>query len=110
MLKRGSVLVSADISEEMIKLLKGRFEDPDSEYLIIPGNKCEIKIEELAPLGKQDFDLEGYLKGHQQLQFTDQDRMVLGCLANNECLPFKDGTFDCYIANLSLMLVDNYKL
>ena len=35
--------------------------------------------------------------------------MVLGCLANNECLPFKDATFDCYLANLSLMLVDNHK-
>ncbi len=30
-------------------------------------------------------------------------------VANNEYLPYFDATFDCYMANLSLMLVDNYK-
>ena len=34
---------------------------------------------------------------------------MIGGVANNECLPFKDGTFDCYLAGLSLMLVDNYR-
>lgn len=34
---------------------------------------------------------------------------MFGCVANNECLPFKSENFDCYIANFSLMLVDNYK-
>ena len=29
-------------------------------------------------------------------------------MANNESLPFKDSTFDCYLANLSLMLVHNH--
>ena len=29
--------------------------------------------------------------------------------ANNESLPFEDASFDAYIANLSLMLVDNHK-
>ena len=29
-------------------------------------------------------------------------------MANNESLPFKEDTFDCYLANLSLMLVDNH--
>ncbi len=39
----------------------------------------------------------------------EKDRFILGAVANNESLPFIDGSFDCYIANLSLMLVDNYK-
>ena len=52
------------------------------------------------------FDLEEYL---QSKDFDEKKRFVLGALANNECLPFKDGTFDCYLANLSLMLVDNYQ-
>ena len=29
-------------------------------------------------------------------------------MANNESLPFKHETFDCYLASLSLMLVDNH--
>lgn len=41
--------------------------------------------------------------------FDETKRLVVGAVANNECLPFEDGTFDCYLANLSLMLVDNYK-
>ena len=33
---------------------------------------------------------------------------MYGCSANNELLPFSDGVFDIYIANLSLMLVNNH--
>ena len=36
------------------------------------------------------------------------EKAVLGAIANNESLPFKNETFDCYLANLSLMLVDNH--
>ena len=106
MLQRGGVLVSCDISDEMINLAKHKFEDPASEYSVIEGNKAVIKTEELVPVGQQDFDLEGFLRDQE---VGESDRMVLGCLANNECLPFKDATFDCYLANLSLMLVDNHK-
>ena len=35
MLQRGSVVVSTDISEEMIKMSKNRFEDPKNDYLAI---------------------------------------------------------------------------
>ncbi len=35
MLQRGSVVVSTDISEEMIKMSKNRFEDPNNDYLAI---------------------------------------------------------------------------
>ncbi len=40
MLQRGAVVVSTDISEEMIKMSKKRFEDPKNEYFAIPGNKA----------------------------------------------------------------------
>ena len=69
----------------MMKLTKHKFEDPVSEYLVIPGNKAIVKPEELVPIGQQDFDLEKFLKDQS---FEESDRMVLGCLANNECLPF----------------------
>lgn len=103
MLQRGSALVCTDISDEMIRLMKDKFDDPESDYTVIPGNKYDIKDEELIPLGQQTFDLE------ERIKISSKDRFVLGCLANNECLPFKDGTFDCYISNLSLMIVTNHK-
>lgn len=60
MLKRGSVVVSTDISPEMIKLMKLKFQD--SDFVKIKGNRIDIKPEELLPIGEQTFDLEKYLK------------------------------------------------
>lgn len=34
-------------------------------------------------------------------------KLVYGCIADNMRLPFADGTFDAYIASLSLMLVQH---
>lgn len=68
MLSKGSVLVSADISEEMIKLYKNKFESPSSEFVTIPGNKVVVKCEELAPLGEHTWNLEANLK---DLKFED---------------------------------------
>jgi ubiquinone/menaquinone biosynthesis C-methylase UbiE len=51
MLQRGAVVVSTDISEEMIKLAKNRFEDTTNDYLAIEGNKVKISPSEIAPLG-----------------------------------------------------------
>lgn len=62
MLQRGAVLVNCDISEEMIKLARHKFEDPASDYLVVPGNKVVMRTEELVPLGQQDFDLNQFLK------------------------------------------------
>ena len=44
----------------------------------------------------------------ENLNFTENDRAVIAGIANNESLPFTDGTFDCYISSLSLMIVDNH--
>lgn len=35
--------------------------------------------------------------------------MVFGCQADNMRLPFPDQWFDCYISNLSMMIVHDYK-
>ena len=43
MLQRGSALVCTDISDEMIRLMKDKFDDPESDYTVIPGNKYDIK-------------------------------------------------------------------
>jgi len=40
---------------------------------------------------------------------SDQ-RLVLGCIADNCRLPFEDSSFDCYISNLSMMIVPDYTL
>jgi len=40
---------------------------------------------------------------------SDQ-RLVIGCIADNCRLPFADSSFDCYISNLSMMIVPDYKL
>lgn len=85
MLQKGGVLVSTDISEEMIKLAKLKFEDPEEDYNKIPGNKFEVRPEELLSTGEKSFNLEEYLKTKE---FNDQNRFVLACIANNEYIPF----------------------
>jgi ubiquinone/menaquinone biosynthesis C-methylase UbiE len=42
-------------------------------------------------------------------EVENQKTMVFGCIANNESLPFKDVTFDCYLAPLSLHVMNDYK-
>lgn len=61
MLQRGAAIVSTDISEEMIKMSKKRFEDPANDYSQIAGNKFQINATELAPLGTKEWQLEKVL-------------------------------------------------
>jgi SAM-dependent methyltransferase len=103
MLARGACLVSTDISEEMMRLTSEKFQS-DTDFHAVPGNKSDIRVEEFPT---SDFDIEAHLK--DSLSFNhDKDRAVIGRIANNESLPFKSESFDCYLACLSLMLVDNY--
>ncbi|CDW78817.1 UNKNOWN [Stylonychia lemnae] len=108
MLQKGGALVSCDFSGKMMELTKQKYDDLNwsSGYTDVAGNKYYITSESLLPLGDHSFDLEEELKKHVE---NENDRFVFGCQANNESLPFKDDTFDCYLANLSLMLVDNHK-
>ena len=41
---------------------------------------------------------------------TPGTRQVDGCVADNMRLPFPSDHFDCYISNLSLMIVPTYQL
>lgn len=59
MLKRGSCLVCTDISEEMIKLLKAKFENPATEYLTPPGNLLYVNASELPTEMGAKWSLEG---------------------------------------------------
>ena len=61
---------------------------------------------------------EDLLDGEVKLDLSDirktyttdeRDRLVYGWISNNEFLPFKDSSFDCYIAALSLHIVHDYK-
>jgi SAM-dependent methyltransferase len=103
MLARGACLVSTDISEEMMRLAAEKFQS-DTDFHVIPGKKSDIRVEEFLAT---EFDLEAHLK--DSIGFNHEtDRAVIGRLANNESLPFKSDSFDCYLACLSLMLVDNH--
>lgn len=57
------------------------------------------------PLGNQSFDIEEDVKKYRG---TEKDKLILGYRALNECLPFKDESFDCYIANFSLHIVKDH--
>ena len=69
MLQRGSVIVGTDISEEMIKMSKLKFEDADNDFNKIPGNKSFVTASELAPFGSHEWNLENYLAN--DMKFTD---------------------------------------
>lgn len=62
MIARGAALVSCDISDEMIRLFKAKFEDPNSDIASIPGTKIAVKPEDLGPLGDKTWDLDEHLK------------------------------------------------
>ncbi|CDW71332.1 ubiquinone menaquinone biosynthesis methyltransferase [Stylonychia lemnae] len=107
MLQKGGALVIGDISSKMMELVQSKFDDKElsSGYTDVAGNKYHITTEPLLPLGDHTFDIEEEIKKHTE---NESDRIVFGSQANNESLPFKDESFDCYIANLSLQLVDNH--
>ncbi len=62
MLSKGSALVSSDISDEMIKLYKSKFESSQSNFVTNPENKVVVKSDQFAPLGEHSWDLENNLK------------------------------------------------
>ena len=107
------VLVSCDISEGMVKRVAENYADEErQDYSKIPGNKhlvntttnfCEFTDDTCSKL-KHHCDLDTIIKDQ-----GDFRKFVYGCRANNELLPFADGSFDSYIANLSLQIVDNPK-
>ena len=45
LLGRGATLVSTDISDGMLRIMKEKFEDPNSEYIQVKGNKVLVEPE-----------------------------------------------------------------
>lgn len=102
------MVVASDYSSQMIELMKNRFEDSDlsESYTAVSHNKFHILSSEVAPKDDHSFDIENI---RQEKGIQETDRFIFGCQADNESLPFKDNTFDSYLANLSLMWVDNHR-
>ena len=62
---------------------------------------------------KINFDFngdQGSIDDPQQDIIVDENKVnMIVRWGNNEALPFKDSTFDCIVAAVSLNLVENYK-
>jgi SAM-dependent methyltransferase len=83
----------------MVAKLQRTYED--SEFKLLPNNLVEIDA-------MTDYVNDLSLKVSPALP-TGDTRKVFGCMADNMNLPFADESFDCYISNLSLQIVPDYK-
>jgi hypothetical protein len=41
--------------------MKDKFENPEADFFVIPGNKAHIQDTELRPLGDKTFDVESFI-------------------------------------------------
>ena len=75
-----------------------------SDFRKLEGNKVIIDSEtDYANLENQDkVDIERVMSEN-----TPYNKLVYGCVADNMRLPFADCTFEAYISNLSLMIVQH---
>lgn len=88
----GTVYYTGDIAPEMVKISHEMF--LKSEL-----GKCDTisyTVLDEAPM----HEVEDYKK-------DDLTKRIFATVANNEKLPYPDGSFDRYISNLSMMIVDN---
>lgn len=88
----------------MIRLSKELFDN--SDYTKVPTNKAAFSEQPLAEVGVKNVDIAEVRAKNTQ---DENDKFVHFSVGNNESLPFKGDQFDAYVANLSLMLVDNHK-
>ena len=96
-LQKGSLLVSCDFSDDMVKRAGRRYD------------QSEFRLNNLVTIDETDYVTEKE-KIVTPLGPDEDKSHVFVCLADNMRLPFPDNYFDCYVANLSLMIVPNYKL
>lgn len=98
----GSTLVSCDFSSAMVGRMKQRYES--SSFTRQEGHKVVIDAETdyADPANTDQIDLEKICREN-----APYDKFVFGCLADNMRLPFADSTFEAYISNLSLMIVQH---
>ena len=81
-MKQGALYVNTDISSKMMELYEANVDKNSVEF---------EKLESWTEIEPEE----------------DKKKVVL-LKSNNEELPFSDGTFDSYISNFSLHLVDNH--
>ena len=102
--------MSCDYSQAMVKKLKEKYSEGGHDFIKVPGNKAVIDDEtdylsfsdETNTKLKNTCDVQKIIDGQ-----GDFRKLVIGCQANNEFLPFPDQFFDCYIGNLSIQIVHN---
>ncbi len=105
MMQRGATLVCTEISPKMLEYAHSKFTDQENEFICHLHNKVNFRINDETLLdGKSKIALDSLREG-----LDSRDRLIYGIIANNECLPFEDSQFDCYISPLSLQLVHDYK-
>jgi ubiquinone/menaquinone biosynthesis C-methylase UbiE len=92
MMKKGAVYYNSDISEGMIRNFQKVFEEagmtanPSIKFRVLEKGSNVDKIE----------------------NFDEKTKQIFVTVADNEELPYPDESFDCYLAHLSLMHVENY--
>lgn len=96
LMPKGAAYFASDISDEMVKTFEKRFDESDSKL----NPKVKLQPLELADM----HDCEKLIEDAG----SDVERKCFITEANNEKLPYPDEFFDCYISNLSLMIVDNH--
>jgi ubiquinone/menaquinone biosynthesis C-methylase UbiE len=96
-LKPGAILVSCDLSTEMIKCMESRF--ATSDFLQYKDASVHFDAE-------TDYPADSTLKWNGD---RPQGRHVFGCRADNQRLPFPDQYFSAYVSNLSMMIVGDYR-
>ena len=92
-LKKGGVLVSCDYSKNMVEKLSANYNTDENDYTLVKGNKfvgemdkdfTEFADESCTKL-KYQCDLDSIIKSQEPFR-----KLVYGCQANNEILPFTD--------------------
>lgn len=100
-LSKGARLVSCDFSKAFIETMRN---EVYAQSIFPTLEACSVKV---------DLDTD-YVANEKAMAVlpkpSDKERMVFGCMADNMRLPFEDQSFDCYISNLSMMIVPDYKL
>ena len=86
------------------------FNQKDNDFVRVEGNK--FFIDNQTNYNEFADESNSALKNHCDLDklIADQGefrKFVFGCQANNEMLPFPDESFNAYLANLSVHIVDN---
>lgn len=98
-LQKNSMLVSCDFSSKMMEMVQKRYEN--SDFTQLPGNVVRFDL-------ATDFVQQNGAIVDPRLE-EGESKLVFGCIADNMRLPFPDQHFDCYISNLSLMIVPDYR-